>query len=74
MCAPGSGYENYLSLDNGTLYWQTKEETAMGERHPITEGVATLSKIEVLGNTLILLSDHPLLYVLFKEGQYKVLV
>lgn len=69
----GSGYENYLSLDNGTLYWQTKEETAMGERHPITEGVSSLSKIEVLGNTLILLSDHPLLYVLFKEGQYKVL-
>lgn len=65
----GSNYENYITLDEGNLYSQTKT----GDRVLIIDNVGDVSKIEVIGNTLIVISNQPIKYILYKDQAYKYL-
>lgn len=65
----GKGYENFITLAGNALYVQTRTST----RTLIVYNVGMVSKIEALGNTLMVISDKPIVYLLYKDQAYKYL-
>ncbi|WP_099465570.1 hypothetical protein [Parabacteroides provencensis] len=68
-----SGYEHYISYDsiNEKLYFDYKKENGkyISIMCPICS-IASLQKIESIGNTLIAVTENDIVYLLFKKDTY----
>lgn len=63
-----SNYENFITIDDGNLWWQTRTSG-----REVISPVGTVTKIEAIGNTLVIISDQSLSYLLWVDGAYKSL-
>lgn len=62
-------YENYIYLDEGTKFYQNNNDAPF-----LTIGSnETFKEIQTIGNTLMVLTNERMFYVLYKDGDYKLL-
>ena len=70
-----SGYKNYLYVENSTLKAFTFTENEL--RQDLTLNYVfsgdKINQIQSIGNTLIVFLEKSILYILYKNGDYKIL-
>lgn len=62
-------YENYIYLNNGTEFYQNNNNTPF----LTIRNNETFKEIQTIGNTLMVLTNERMFYVLYKDGGYKLL-
>lgn len=67
-----ASYEHYISLDDNYLKWSEKSDGSISTR-TITNTLSNIISVTSIGNTLIVMTNTGVHYVLWKDTDYKYL-
>lgn len=64
---------NYILIKDNTLYWYDSEETDENKQYKSIKDILKIKSVNAIGNTLVVIADEGMHYILWKANTYKYL-